>query len=230
MSGFSHTVAAATIVAVADALKQRAMQELQASGKVRAIGVSNFTISHLKELIDDPGTRITPAVNQVEFHPLLYSVQRPLLEFCREHGIVLQAYAPLGSTDGVSQVLNHPTLTAIATKHGVTAAEVALRWALNHGVSVLPKSSHSGRIHANAAPSLLSTERKQPLGTEHAPSNVANGPTTVLAEGASNRFSGCGWVLSIEDMQALDSVSGCTGDAGESGAASRFCWDPSNIT
>eukprot|EP01043_Picozoa_sp_COSAG02_P013939 COSAG02_NODE_565_length_20246_cov_13.930163_14_plen_204_part_00 len=202
------------------------MQELQASAKVRAIGVSNFTISHLKELIDDPGTHIIPAVNQVEFHPLIYSVQRPLLEFCREHGIVLQAYAPLGSKDGVSQVLNHPTITAIATKHGVTAAEVALRWALNHGVSVLPKSSHSGRIHANAAPSLLSTVRKQPLGIEHAPSKC---PNAVLAEDAPNRFSGCSWVLSTEDMQALDSVSGCIGGAGESSAVSRFCWDPSNI-
>jgi hypothetical protein len=203
------------------------MQELQASGKVRAIGVSNFTISHLKELIDDPGTHMTPAVNQVEFHPLLYSVQRPLLEFCRAHGIVLQAYAPLGSTDGVIHVLNHPTLTTIATKHGVTAAEVALRWALNHGVSVLPKSSHSGRIHANAAPSLLSAQCKQPGGMEHAPANAADGPTTVPAGAAL--FSECGWVLSIEDMEALDSVSGGAANGGGTGAASRFCWDPSNI-
>ena len=205
------------------------MQELQASGKVRAIGVSNFTISHLKELIDDPGTHVIPAVNQVEFHPLLYSEQRPLLEFCREHGIVLQAYAPLGSVDGVSQVLNNPILTSIAAKHGVTPAEVALRWALNHGVSVLPKSLHSERIHSNAAPSLLAARRKQPEGTEHAPASVVDSTTTVVAGSASSRFSECGWVLSIEDMEALDSISDGGENADGTGEASRFCWDPSNI-
>ena len=194
---------------------QRAMQELQRSGRVRAIGVSNFTISHLTELIEDPGTHVTPAVNQVEFHPLLYSVQRPLLEFCREHGIVLQAYAPLGSADGVSHVLSHPTVTAISTKHRVTAAEVVLRWALDHGVSVLPKSSNPERIRANAAPSLFSARCLQPVG--------------IQTGKQSNDPGGCGWVLSKEDVEALDAVSAISTDPDGGGGPKRFCWDPSNI-
>ena len=74
---------------------------------------SLFSATHLqfalfvqRHLFVGAGTHVTPAVNQVEFHPLIYSVQRPLLEFCREHGIVLQAYAPLGSVDGVPTPLN----------------------------------------------------------------------------------------------------------------------------
>eukprot|EP01043_Picozoa_sp_COSAG02_P086697 COSAG02_NODE_24102_length_697_cov_2.200669_1_plen_190_part_10 len=189
------------------------MQELKSAGKVRAIGVSNFTIAHLKELIDDPGTHITPAVNQVEFHPLLFSVQRPLLEFCREHGIVLQAYAPLGSTDGVSQVLNHPTLTAIATKHGVTAADVALRWALNHGVSVIPKSSDPRRIRANAAPSLLTRQHQQQVSSDREKAGrpdvgVPGGPIAPIFS------STCDWVLTSDDMEALNEISGRAANVG----------------
>lgn len=196
---------------------QRALQELKASGKVRAIGVSNFTVSHLKELIDAPDTYVIPAVNQVEFHPLLYSVQRPLLDFCREHGIVLQAYAPLGSGKGVSQLLNHPTLTGIATRHRVSAAEVALRWALAHGVSVIPKSSDPQRIRANAASSLLSGQRQQVVGSDR----------EKVDEMTTSRECGC--VLSSEDMEALNAVSSSTANEGADWAATRFCWDPSGI-
>jgi diketogulonate reductase-like aldo/keto reductase len=204
------------------------MQELRASGKVRAIGVSNFTIAHLKELIDDPETHIIPAVNQVEFHPLLFSVQRPLLEFCREHGIVLQAYAPLGSTDGVSQVLNHPTLTAIATKHRVTAAEVALRWALNHGVSVIPKSSDPQRIRANAAPSLLTGQHQPQMSSDQEKigqpdDGVPGGSIAPILSGA------CDWVLSSDEMEALNEISGSSANVASDVAAKRFCWDPTGI-
>ena len=92
-------------------------------------------------------------MNQAELHPLVFEQQRPLLEFCRAEGIVLQGYAPLGSADGAAELLSHPTITAIAEKHGegATPAAVALRWALAHGVSVLPKSSKPERLAANGA-------------------------------------------------------------------------------
>lgn len=120
----------------------KALEELKLEGRARSIGVSNFTVRHLEELME--GARVVPAVNQVEFHPFL--VQRDLLEFCRRHGILLTAYSPLAHGQG----LDDPTLQAIGGRHGKSAAQVMLRWAIQHGASVIPKSTQRARIQENA--------------------------------------------------------------------------------
>jgi len=119
----------------------RALETILASGRARAIGVSNYTEGHLKDLLQHAS--IVPAVNQVEFSPFLY--QRDLLEFCQKQGIQLEAYAPLTA----GRRLNDPRITAIAKKHGRTNAQVLLRWAIQHEVVIISKSSHPDRITEN---------------------------------------------------------------------------------
>lgn len=121
----------------------RALEEIYKSGRARAIGVSNYTIPHLEELLAH--CQVTPAVNQVEFSPFLF--QRDLLDFCRQAGIQLEAYSPL--TRG--KRLDDATLTAVAQKHNKTAAQVLIRWAIDHQVVVIPKSVTPSRIEENAA-------------------------------------------------------------------------------
>lgn len=111
--------------------------------KCRAIGVSNFTIRHLKELLSK--SKNIPAVNQVEFSPFLY--QQELLEFCKSKGIQLEAYSPL--TRG--EKLKHPELLALARKYGKTPAQVVLRWDFQHGIVAIPKSKTKERILENAS-------------------------------------------------------------------------------
>ena len=118
------------------------MVELLERGDCRSIGVSNFTINHLEELL--ASSSIVPAVNQVEFSPFLY--QRELLRFCRQKGIQLEAYSPL--TQG--KRLDHPTLVALARKHGKTPAQILIRWAIEHDLVVIPKSVRRSRIEENA--------------------------------------------------------------------------------
>ena len=120
----------------------RACENILGSGRARAVGVSNYTIHHLKELLGQSG--VIPAVNQVEFSPFLY--QRELLEFCRKNRIQVEAYAPLTAGERIRDT----RVTAVAAKHGRTNAQVLLRWALQHGVVVIPKSSHADRIGENA--------------------------------------------------------------------------------
>ena len=120
----------------------RALENILAGGSARAIGVSNYTERHLKDLLRHAS--IVPAVNQVEFSPFLY--QQGLLEFCRKQGIQLEAYAPLTA----GRRLHDPRITAIAKKHGRTNAQILLRWAIQHEVVVIPKSTHPGRIEENA--------------------------------------------------------------------------------
>lgn len=120
----------------------QALEQLYAEGKVRAIGVSNYTVKHLKELLKS--CQVKPMVNQVEFHPFLY--QRELLAFCREQGIQLQAYSPL--TRG--ERLGDPRVTALAARYGKTPAQILIKWCLQHGVVCLPKSIHTDRIRQNA--------------------------------------------------------------------------------
>ena len=98
-------------------------------------------MAHLSELLQS--CRVRPAVNQVELHPLVFEQQRPLLEFCRAEGIVLQGYAPLGSADGAAELLSHPTITAIVEKHaeGATPARRSgNRGPRRRDVFVLPRS------------------------------------------------------------------------------------------
>ena len=121
----------------------RAMVWLLREGKARAIGVSNYTVDDLKEILKD--SDIVPAVDQVEFHPFLY--QKHLLSFCGKNSIQLEAYSPL--TRGYR--LNHPTILAIAKKYrNKTPAQVLIRWSLQHGLVVIPKSVHENRIGENS--------------------------------------------------------------------------------
>ena len=120
----------------------RALVKLREEGVVKSIGVSNFTVRHLEELIARSG--VVPAVNQVEFHPFLY--QRALLDYCQARGILLQAYCPL--TQGLK--LGDPTVVAVAAKYGRTPAQLLIRWGLQHGVAEIPKSVKAHRLHENA--------------------------------------------------------------------------------
>ncbi len=119
----------------------RAVTQVYSDGKCRAIGVSNYTIRHLEELLAI--SDIVPAVNQVEFSPFLF--QKDLLNFCRKHNIRLEAYSPL--TKGIR--LGEPSLVGIAGKYHRTPAQLLIRWALQHEVIVIPKSSRPERILEN---------------------------------------------------------------------------------
>ena len=120
-----------------------ALVRLRREGKCRSIGVSNYTIQHLEELLDRSG--VAPAVNQVEFSPFTY--QRELLEFCRRRGIRLEAYSPL--TKG--QRLGDPRLTSLAVRYRKSPAQILIRWCLQHDLVVIPKSTRPERIRENAA-------------------------------------------------------------------------------
>lgn len=117
------------------------LEELQASGRTLSIGVSNFEIRHLEELEKVSG--IVPAVNQIECHPLCYPKQ--LIEYCQEKGIQVQAYAPLAR----GAYLDHDVMCVLGTKYGRTPAQIGLRWAVQKGISVIPKSVHPDRIASN---------------------------------------------------------------------------------
>lgn len=120
----------------------KALITLQKTGKCRSIGVSNYTIRHLRKLLRD--SSVVPAVNQVEFSPFQY--QSELMEFCRKHGILLEAYSPL--TRG--KKFAHPTLVALAKKYHKTPAQILIRWTLQHEVIAIPKSASRERILENA--------------------------------------------------------------------------------
>jgi diketogulonate reductase-like aldo/keto reductase len=120
----------------------RALVELQRRGSCRAIGVSNYTVKHLNELLDS--SDVTPAVNQVEFNPFLY--QKELLRFCNGKGIQLEAYSPL--TRG--HKLDHPVVLDVARRYSKSPAQIMIRWGLQHGLVVIPKSTRAERIKENS--------------------------------------------------------------------------------
>ncbi|MGC3965741.1 MAG: aldo/keto reductase [Rhodocyclaceae bacterium] len=119
----------------------RALAHLRNDGRVRSIGVSNFTAAHLQRLFDE--TEITPAVNQIELHP--YLQQRELRHFHARFGIVTEAWSPLGQ----GQVLQDATVVRIARKHGRSPAQVVIRWHLDCGHVAIPKSVTPQRIREN---------------------------------------------------------------------------------
>ncbi|EMK08534.1 MULTISPECIES: aldo/keto reductase [Leptospira] len=108
----------------------------------KAIGVSNYTITHLGELLKD--SQITPAVNQVEFHPFLNQIH--LLEYCKKHKIQLEAYSPLAH----GQKIEDPTISKIAQKYNKTPAQILIRWAIEQKIVVIPKSTQKKRIIENS--------------------------------------------------------------------------------
>jgi diketogulonate reductase-like aldo/keto reductase len=120
----------------------KAMIQLLREGKTKAIGVSNYEIFHLQEIFQN--FDVIPSVNQIEFHPFLY--QEKLLEFCKNSNIQLEAYSPLTRR----QRLNHPTLVDLAKKYGKTPAQILIRWSLQHGLVVIPKSKQENRIRENS--------------------------------------------------------------------------------
>jgi diketogulonate reductase-like aldo/keto reductase len=127
----------------------RALEKLMADGKVRAIGVSNFMPEHLERLLTE--TSVVPAVNQIELHP--YFQQRALQRVHAEHGILTQAWSPIGGITsyggGERSAFDDPTLLEIARRHGKSAAQVMLRWHLQEGRSAIPKSTRPARITEN---------------------------------------------------------------------------------
>ncbi len=132
----------------ARAIIWRTFCELADKGAARAIGVSNFTIDHLRQLMEDvaePERR--PTVNQVEIHP--YCRDPRLETFCREQGIVVTAYAPFAS--GAFGLLHDPALAAIAERHGKTIGQIVLRWHVQSGRTALPKTSKAQRMAENRA-------------------------------------------------------------------------------
>nr|WP_207203603.1 glyoxal/methylglyoxal reductase [Bacillus halotolerans] len=120
----------------------RALEKLYKDGKIRAIGVSNFQVHHLEELLKD--AEIKPMVNQVEFHPRL--TQKELRDYCKKQGIQLEAWSPLMQ----GQLLDNEVLTQIAEKYNKSVAQVILRWDLQHEVVTIPKSIKEHRIIENA--------------------------------------------------------------------------------
>lgn len=121
----------------------RALEKLQADGKVRSIGVSNFMVHHLEELLGK--AKVVPAINQIEVSPFLQ--QRDVRAFCDKHQIIVEAYSPL--TQG--EKLDHRAIAAVAKRVSRTPAQVMLRWGLQHGMVTLPKSVRTERIAENFA-------------------------------------------------------------------------------
>jgi 2,5-diketo-D-gluconate reductase A len=119
------------------------MEELLKGGDVRAVGVSNFQISHLERLLDAGAT--VPAVNQIELHP--YLTQDPLREFDRAHGIATEAWSPIAQ----GKVLDDPVIGAVAAAVERTPAQVVLRWQIQRGEIVFPKSVTRSRVEENFA-------------------------------------------------------------------------------
>ena len=119
----------------------RALEDLYRAGRVRAIGVSNFLPHHLRSLMKT--AEVMPMVNQIEFHPGY--PQTYTVEFCKAHGILPEAWSPLGRT----RVLQDERLAGIAAKYGKSVAQLCVRFALQCGVAPLPKSSSPARMQAN---------------------------------------------------------------------------------
>jgi diketogulonate reductase-like aldo/keto reductase len=119
----------------------QALEKLQTQGQVRSIGVSNYTIRHLEEMKEY--AEITPAVNQVELHVFLQ--QPELIEYCRSHGITVEAYSPLAH----AKATDEPVIVEIAGKHAKSYAQVMLRWCVQKDLVVLPKSVRPSRIAEN---------------------------------------------------------------------------------
>lgn len=120
----------------------RAFEKIYADGRARAIGVSNFLPEHLERLLGE--TSVVPALNQIELHPQLQQAESRALH--AKHGIVTEAWSPLGSGKGLLEV---PTVVAVAQKHGRTPAQAVLRWHLQTGHVVIPKSVTPSRIAEN---------------------------------------------------------------------------------
>ncbi|WP_144528588.1 aldo/keto reductase [Peribacillus simplex] len=120
----------------------RALEKLYKDGKVKSIGVSNFHVHHLENLLAN--SEVKPAVNQIELHPLLTQVE--IRDYCAKHEIKVESWSPLGR----GNLLEEPTINHIAKKHGKSSAQVLIRWHLQNDLVVIPKSITPSRIEENA--------------------------------------------------------------------------------
>ena len=119
----------------------KTLVELQKAGRIKSVGVSNFNQDHLERIIGETG--VTPVVNQIELHPRFQ--QRDKRDFHKQHNIHIESWSPLGS----GRLLTDPTLEKIARKHGKSVAQVVIRWHLQEGLVVIPKSINQDRIAGN---------------------------------------------------------------------------------
>ncbi|KAI0253766.1 NADP-dependent oxidoreductase domain-containing protein [Lactifluus subvellereus] len=132
----------------------RAMLALRSTGKVKAVGVSNFPIQHLEAITKATGER--PVVNQIEAHPLL--PQDDLVEYCKKEGIHITAYSPLGNNLQGKRLVDYPEVKEVAERLGATTAQVLIAWGVSRGYSVIPKSVQKDRIVKNFEQITLSKE------------------------------------------------------------------------
>lgn len=121
----------------------KVMEKLYGEGKIRAIGVSNFHVRHLEKIKEI--AQIMPAVNQIESHPRFCN--QKLIDYCINKGITVEAWCPLGGTG--SKLLQNGTIVRLAGKYGKTAAQIVIRWHIQRGVIVFPKSAHKERMESN---------------------------------------------------------------------------------
>jgi len=121
----------------------KALEESVEAGKVKSIGVSNFKILHLKSILEI--CKIKPSINQIELHPLY--IDKETIEFCKNNNILIEAYSPFARMD--RRLIKNNTLVKISEKHQKTKNQVLVRWAVQHGWVVIPKSSNRKRIFEN---------------------------------------------------------------------------------
>jgi diketogulonate reductase-like aldo/keto reductase len=137
----------------------RALEELAEQGKARAIGVSNYTVEHIQDILN--GGTVTPTVNQIELHPWNYQQQKPTIDFCREHDIIIEAYSPLNQGRGWSDV------QPIAEQYDAHPTQILIAWGLQHGFVTIPKASSRQHLLTNfqARDITLSEEDMHTLNT-----------------------------------------------------------------
>ncbi|PWG60700.1 aldo/keto reductase [Bifidobacterium catulorum] len=163
----------------------KAILEFREQGVLRAAGVSNFLPEHIQRLIDETGE--TPAIDQIEVHPRFS--QPDVRAYCAEHGIVVEAYSPLGH----GADMNAPEVVAAAEAHGVTPAQAVLRWHIQSGRVIIPKSSHPDRMRQNLDlfGFRLTDEEVKAIDALHDPSGRVSGDpaTNVNSQSWADQFS-----------------------------------------
>lgn len=152
----------------------KALEKIKKEGKAKSIGVSNFMVTHLKELLNE--TDIIPAMNQVEYHPFLQDTE--LKEYCGKKGILLEAYSPLAH----GQKLEDERVTKLAKKYNKSNAQILIRWSLQSGNVVIPKSKNPIRIKENADvfDFTLSSEDMKEISSWNENFRTCWDPTTVV--------------------------------------------------
>jgi diketogulonate reductase-like aldo/keto reductase len=153
----------------------RALEKLYKDGRIRAIGVSNFTIDYLERLMGE--STIIPAVNQIELHPHLSQIA--LRNYCKQHDIAVESYSPLGGAGGT--LLQEPVLNSIGQRHSKSPAQVVIRWHLQNGLIAIPKSVTPERIKQNidVFDFELSSEEIEAINALKVDARVGSDPTTA---------------------------------------------------